>query len=106
MQHGENAKGTPAPELFSLFLFCAFSSAPRVVFLPGLRRSAARIRSMRRFGIGLWLACAAVASAQTDPAALAARRWRESHERAILSEFMELLAMPNLARDEGDIRRN
>jgi acetylornithine deacetylase/succinyl-diaminopimelate desuccinylase-like protein len=61
---------------------------------------------MRRFGIGLWLACAAVASAQTDPAALAARRWRESHERAILSEFMELLAMPNLARDEGDIRRN
>jgi acetylornithine deacetylase/succinyl-diaminopimelate desuccinylase-like protein len=56
--------------------------------------------------LAAWLACAAVASAQTNPAALAARHWRESHERAILSEFMDLLAMPNLARDETAIRGN
>jgi acetylornithine deacetylase/succinyl-diaminopimelate desuccinylase-like protein len=41
-----------------------------------------------------------------NPAASAARTWREAHERAILAEFMELLAMPNLARDADGIRRN
>src|SRR6185369_6436843 len=46
------------------------------------------------------------ASAQQSPAAAAARNWRESHERAIVAEFLELLAMPNLARDEAAIRRN
>ena len=56
--------------------------------------------------IGLWLACAAMAGAQSDPAAAAARNWRETHERAILSGFMDLLAMPNLARDDAAIRRN
>jgi acetylornithine deacetylase/succinyl-diaminopimelate desuccinylase-like protein len=61
---------------------------------------------MTTSGLAVWLACAAMASAQTNPAAMAARHWRESHERAILSEFMELLAMPNLARDESAIRRN
>ena len=49
---------------------------------------------------------AAGANAQPNPAAAAARAWRETHERAILAEFMELLALPNLARNEGDIRRN
>jgi acetylornithine deacetylase/succinyl-diaminopimelate desuccinylase-like protein len=47
-----------------------------------------------------------MAVAQSNPAALAARHWREAHERAILTEFMDLLAMPNLARDEAAIRRN
>ena len=61
---------------------------------------------MKTFGIGLWLAWTAVASGQSNPAALAARHWREAHERAILAEFVELLAMPNLARDEAGIRRN
>src|SRR5579863_7143924 len=61
---------------------------------------------MRISGLAVWLACVAMASAQTNPAALAARQWRESHERAILAEFMELLALPNLARDEAAIRRN
>src|SRR5258708_7433217 len=44
--------------------------------------------------------------AQQNPAALAARNWRETHERAILVEFMDLLAMPNLARDEAAVRKN
>ncbi|HLK62562.1 MAG TPA: M20/M25/M40 family metallo-hydrolase [Bryobacteraceae bacterium] len=61
---------------------------------------------MRSPGIALLLLSAALSSAQTNPAALAARQWRESHERAILAEFMELLALPNLARDESAIRRN
>ena len=41
-----------------------------------------------------------------NPASVAARQWREAHERAILMEFSGLLAMPNLARDSADIRRN
>ena len=51
-------------------------------------------------------ALAAVAGAQSDPAAKAARAWRETHEREILREFMGLLALPNLARDSVGIRAN
>src|SRR6185369_14829163 len=63
------------------------------------------MRTMRKTGIAM-LVCAATALAETNPAAIVARHWRESHERAILAEFMELLALPNLARDEAAIRRN
>jgi acetylornithine deacetylase/succinyl-diaminopimelate desuccinylase-like protein len=56
------------------------------------------------------LVCAAVAGAQTgaqtDPGTLAARAWRETHEREILREFMGLLALPNVARDTAAIRAN
>jgi acetylornithine deacetylase/succinyl-diaminopimelate desuccinylase-like protein len=52
------------------------------------------------------LALAGLAGAQTNPAARAARAWRESHERAILGEFLGLLALPNLARDTEAIRQN
>lgn len=41
-----------------------------------------------------------------NPAAEAARNWRSAHERAIIAEFMDLLAAPNLARDTAGIRRN
>ena len=41
-----------------------------------------------------------------NPAAQAARQWRETHERAILSEFAQLLSLPNLARDSPAIRKN
>src|SRR5215472_13325304 len=47
-----------------------------------------------------------VAMAEENPAARAARNWREVHERAILAEFMDLLAIPNLARDQPNIRKN
>jgi acetylornithine deacetylase/succinyl-diaminopimelate desuccinylase-like protein len=64
---------------------------------------------MRRLAIPL-LALAGLAGAQTvaqnNPAAQAARAWRETHERAILGEFLGLLALPNLARDTEGIRRN
>jgi len=48
----------------------------------------------------------AQASAQSNPAAQAARAWRETHERAILGEFLALLALPNVASDTEGIRRN
>lgn len=36
----------------------------------------------------------------------AAREYRQSHEGAIVTEYAELLAIPNLARDSADIWRN
>ncbi len=53
----------------------------------------------------LFLMAASVLAAG-NPASVAARQWREAHERAILMEFAGLLAMPNLARNPADIRRN
>ena len=50
--------------------------------------------------------CAAPLLAQTNPAALAARHWRMQHEKAIVTEFTGLLAIPNVARDRANIRRN
>ena len=46
-----------------------------------------------------------LAAGQSPPAA-AARQWRSAHETAIVREFMDLLAMPNLARDADAIRKN
>jgi acetylornithine deacetylase/succinyl-diaminopimelate desuccinylase-like protein len=60
---------------------------------------------MRRAAISL-LAFVAGAAGQSDPAARAARQWRETHERAIVGELVDLLALPNLARDAADIRKN
>ena len=54
----------------------------------------------------VWLLLAGAAPAQQNPAAAAARAWRETHERPILTEFMDLLALPNLAREQTDIRKN
>jgi len=54
----------------------------------------------------LSIAFAASVHAQSNPAAAAAHQWRTAHERAILAGFMDLLAIPNLANDEPDIRRN
>jgi acetylornithine deacetylase/succinyl-diaminopimelate desuccinylase-like protein len=61
---------------------------------------------MRALLIVLTIAWIAPAQTQQNPAAAAARHWREAHEHAILTEFMDLLAMPNLARDEAMIRNN
>src|SRR5271163_1788504 len=44
--------------------------------------------------------------AQSNPASVAARQWRETHERAIIDEYFELLAIPNIATDQVSIRRN
>ncbi len=60
----------------------------------------------RLFGIGFWLLLAAMLFAQQNPASTAARSWRETHESSILREFMDLLSMPNLARDDANIHKN
>lgn len=52
------------------------------------------------------LLAAAIASAQTNPAAIAARKWRQGHERAIIDEFIALLSIPNIASDRENIQRN
>jgi acetylornithine deacetylase/succinyl-diaminopimelate desuccinylase-like protein len=41
-----------------------------------------------------------------NPAAQAARQWRQQHERAIVDEFVALLAIPNIAADRANIQRN
>src|SRR5271157_1749916 len=41
-----------------------------------------------------------------NPAAAAARQWRQGHERAIVAEFMEFLAIPDLAADPATLRQN
>ena len=48
----------------------------------------------------------AAASAQTNPAAQAARQWRQQHERAIVDELVALSALPDISRDKADIQRN
>src|SRR5271167_3497805 len=49
---------------------------------------------------------AQAAEAQPSPPAQAARAWRQAHEHAIVSEFLDLLAIPNLASDAPNARRN
>jgi acetylornithine deacetylase/succinyl-diaminopimelate desuccinylase-like protein len=47
-----------------------------------------------------------VTFAQSNPAATAARQYRQQHERAIVDEFIALLSIPNIARDTANIQRN
>src|SRR5262252_3798780 len=47
-----------------------------------------------------------LAAAQTNPAAQAARTWRQQHERAIVDEFVTLLSIPNVSSDKPNIQRN
>jgi acetylornithine deacetylase/succinyl-diaminopimelate desuccinylase-like protein len=63
---------------------------------------------MRRYLIlaGLCATFTGHAMAQDNTAALAARQWRQNHERAIIDEFFSLLSLPNIARDKTDIQRN
>src|SRR4051794_19190712 len=53
-----------------------------------------------------WLVLIAVSARAENTAAHAAREWRLAHEQAILSEFVNLLALPNVATDTANIRRN
>jgi len=54
----------------------------------------------------VFLLVPALAAAQTNPAAQTARQWRQQHERAILDEFLTLLAVPNVSSDKPNIQRN
>jgi hypothetical protein len=54
----------------------------------------------------LALFCSVSVFAQSNPAAQAAKQWRQQHERAIVDEFISLLSIPNIARDRENIQRN
>jgi acetylornithine deacetylase/succinyl-diaminopimelate desuccinylase-like protein len=61
--------------------------------------------NVRRF-IPILSLFSAAAVAQTNPAASAAREWRIGHERAIMDEYVTLLAIPDIATDRAGIQRN
>ena len=55
---------------------------------------------------GLCVAFAEPVSAQSNTTALAARQWRQNHERAIIDEVFSLLSLSNIARDKTEIQKN
>jgi acetylornithine deacetylase/succinyl-diaminopimelate desuccinylase-like protein len=63
------------------------------------------VRSLLSMVIGAFISATLFAA---DPATAAqqARAWRAQHEREILQEFSDLLAIPNLASDTANIERN
>jgi acetylornithine deacetylase/succinyl-diaminopimelate desuccinylase-like protein len=64
---------------------------------------------MKRFAVSMIVLASllpAQTAAPTNPAAQAARQWRQQHERAIMDEFVALLAIPNIAADHANIQRN
>src|SRR5579872_110687 len=64
---------------------------------------------MKRYAFLLCLMTAggtAQSISPTNPASQAARKWRQKHERAIVDEFVSLLAIPNIAADHANIQRN
>jgi acetylornithine deacetylase/succinyl-diaminopimelate desuccinylase-like protein len=55
----------------------------------------------------LWaLAVVSIGFAQTNPASIAARKFRQQHERAIVDEFIAFLSIPDIASDHANIQRN
>ena len=62
--------------------------------------------SPRALIAGLFLLAALPAQAAPDPARSAAEAWRAGHEKAILSEFTDFLAMPDVATTVPDVERN
>jgi acetylornithine deacetylase/succinyl-diaminopimelate desuccinylase-like protein len=64
---------------------------------------------MKRFAVSMIVFASlmrAQTAAPTNPAAQAARQWRQQHERAVMDEFVALLAIPNIATDHANIQRN
>src|SRR5712691_7624235 len=61
-----------------------------------------------RIGAALALGVTGGAAAPAAPSGVGdqVRAWRRTHEAAILREFAELLALPNLASDAVNIGRN
>jgi hypothetical protein len=61
----------------------------------------------RAFSATVLTVCAAAAlQAQLPRPAAVAREWRQQHERAIVDEFLALLAIPNVSSDRPNIQRN
>jgi acetylornithine deacetylase/succinyl-diaminopimelate desuccinylase-like protein len=64
------------------------------------------MRAMPMLGLTSLLLAAVAAGPPPASVRAAVRAYRESHEHAILLEFRDLLALPNLASDADGIRRN
>jgi acetylornithine deacetylase/succinyl-diaminopimelate desuccinylase-like protein len=60
----------------------------------------------RKFAFICGLFLLLVATASTSFAQSSARDYRRAHEREILTEFTQLLSIPNIASDRENIRRN
>ena len=45
-------------------------------------------------------------AAQDNPAARAAREWRQAREQPLVAEYLEFLSIPNVSRDKVNVRRN
>src|SRR5581483_4302679 len=83
---------------------------------PRLGRIAARIcvcqhilhnaTLMTRFITATLAIAAAATLAAQPPTILKVREWRTTHEKAILHELYDLVAIPNVATDAANIRRN
>jgi acetylornithine deacetylase/succinyl-diaminopimelate desuccinylase-like protein len=54
----------------------------------------------------LVVAAPAVLGGTTAAAQQSVAQWRETHERQVVDEFLQLLSIPNVARNEADMRRN
>lgn len=67
-------------------------------------------RAMGRILVGFLLSVAlgqrSSAEAQENPAAVAARQWRQTNEWQILAEYLQFLRIPNVSRDISNVRRN
>ena len=61
---------------------------------------------MKRCLALLWLAAIPALAISPPDASRAARDYRTHHEREIVAEFMDLLAIPNLASDTANIEKN
>src|ERR1700686_3812574 len=61
---------------------------------------------MRLARLSLLVTCTASLFAKADPAVQAARQYRQAHEREIIGSYLELLAIPNVAADPANLRRN
>lgn len=66
-------------------------------------RSTKPMSTNRRLITALWLVMLSVIAANAQPPI---RDYRRAHERQILDEFTRLLAIPNVASDRENIRRN
>src|SRR5207245_5177289 len=88
---------------------CSGSTAPTRFAWPGRVDSVMTIGGMRPAVAVLALAVSMLGAAvRPDPARVRdqVRAWRQAHQADVLREFAGLLAVPNLASDAANIRRN
>jgi acetylornithine deacetylase/succinyl-diaminopimelate desuccinylase-like protein len=61
---------------------------------------------MRRLVVALTFAAGVVVSAQDTPTVETVRRWRQQHERGILTDMVGLASLPNITGDIAALARN